>query len=114
MTPTISIRDALNDPALLGSTLSGPSWEAWRTLLIAAMGEALTDDERTLFTTLTGRQQEPLQRVEELCVIAGRRGGKSRAMSTLAVYIASLCKHPLVHGETGVLARRPATRMNAN
>jgi hypothetical protein len=72
MTPTVSIRDALNDTALLGSTLSGPSWEAWRVLLIASMGEKLTDDERVLFKTLTGREQEPLQRVEELCCVVGR------------------------------------------
>ena len=56
--------------------------------MIAAMGEALTDDERALFTQLTGREREPLQRVEEFVAVVGRRGGKSRAMATLACYIA--------------------------
>ena len=41
------------------------------------MGEALRDDERETFTTLTGRQRKPGQRVEELCAVVGRRGGKS-------------------------------------
>jgi hypothetical protein len=71
--------------------------------MIAAMGEALTDDERETFTALTGRRREPLRRVEELCAVVGRRGGKSRAMATLAAYVAGLCKHPLARGERGVV-----------
>jgi hypothetical protein len=114
MTPTTSIRNALNDKALLGNVLAGPSWEAWRVLLTAAMGEVLDESERALFKQLTGREQEPLQRVEELVAVVGRRGGKSRAMATLACYIAALCKHPLVHGETGVcLAIAPDLKQSA-
>ena len=44
----VSLRRALTDPGLLGSVLSGDTWRAWRTLLIAAMGEPLRDDERAL------------------------------------------------------------------
>ena len=100
---TVPLRKALSDPQLLGGVLAGDSWKSWRILLIAAMGEALTDDERVVFKQLTGRDREPLARVEELAAVVGRRGGKSRAMSVLAVYIAALCKHALVRGETGVL-----------
>jgi len=104
MIPTSSIREALSDRALLGSVLEGPSWEAWRTLLIASVGETLTDSERPIFQQLTQREHEPGQRVEELVVVAGRRGGKSRAISVLATYLAGLCRHPsLVRGETGIL-----------
>jgi hypothetical protein len=103
MRPTISLRKALSDPKLLGSVLAGDSWRAWRVMLIAAMGEPLFDDERVTFTALTGRQREPLQRVEEMVVVVGRRGGKSRSMATLASYIAGLCRHDLVRGERGVL-----------
>jgi hypothetical protein len=99
-----SIRKAMSDPALLGHVLKGDSWKVWRVLLIAAMGEALTDDERELFKQLTHRDHEPLQRVEEFVGVIGRRGGKSRAVSVLATYLAGLCEHPnLVPGETGVL-----------
>jgi hypothetical protein len=102
--PTVSIRDALGDPRLLGNVLSGPSWKAWRALLIAAMGERLDDDERELFRQLTQRDHEPGQRVEEFVAVVGRRGGKSRAISVLATYIAGLCQHPaLVRGEIGTL-----------
>jgi hypothetical protein len=103
MTPTVSLRKALADPQLLGGALPGDSWAAWRTILIAAMGEALTDEERVTFTKLTGRAREPLECVEEAAFVVGRRGGKSKANATLAVYIAGLCKHKLVRGERGVL-----------
>jgi hypothetical protein len=103
MRPRVALRQALADPALLGDVLVGDSWSAWRTLLIAAMGEALTDDEREVFTKLTGREREPLARVEEFAAVVGRRGGKSRAIGTLVAYVGGLCDHDLVRGETGVL-----------
>jgi hypothetical protein len=105
MIPRITLREALADKALLGDLLAGTSWSAWRTLLIAAMGEALDSDERELFKQLTGgREREPGQPVEEFVGVIGRRGGKSRAVSVLATYIAGLCQHPaMVRGERGVL-----------
>jgi hypothetical protein len=105
MTPTVSLRRALSDPRLLGNALKGESWRPWRTLLIAAMGERLTDDERVLFEDLTGRKHEPLQRVDEFAAVIGRRGGKSRAMSVLGTYLGGLCDHSdaLAPGERGVL-----------
>jgi len=103
MKPTISLRKALADKQLLGNALPGDTWASWRTLLIAAMGEALTDDERATFRALTGREHEPRQRVDELVAVIGRRGGKSKAVSALAAYLATLCEHPLVRGERGVV-----------
>jgi hypothetical protein len=110
-----TMRAALEDPELLGNMLEGDSWKAWRTLLIAAMGEPLTTSERELFTQLTGREREPLQRVDELVCVAGRRGGKSRACSTLAAYFATLVDHSsvLVPGEVGtVLLVAPSQRQS--
>jgi hypothetical protein len=104
MKPRLPLRRALADPHLLGKSLAGESWSAWRTLLIAAMGEELTGDERAAFKQLTGRDREPGTRVEELVAVVGRRGGKSRAISVLAAYIAGICRHDaLVPGERGVL-----------
>lgn len=104
MKPRVTLRAALADPLLLGDTIAGDSWKPWRSLLIASMGEALLDDEREIFKQLTGRAREPLVPVEEFVGVIGRRGGKSRAISVLAAYVAALCDHPaLVRGETGVL-----------
>ncbi len=96
--PLISLRKALADPDLLAGVLPGDSWRAWRILLIAAMGEPLDDEERAIFKRLTDRESEPLERIEELWCIIGRRGGKSRAMAALSVYLARLVDY------TGVLA----------
>jgi hypothetical protein len=97
----VSIRQALSDPNLLGKALEGETWLPWRVLLIAAMGEALTDDERVIFERVTGRPTEPLERCEELWAIVGRRGGKSRASAVLCVYLACLVdySHVLAVGE---------------
>lgn len=90
MKALVPMRAALADPALFGDVLAGDSWAAWRVLLIATMGEPLTDAERPIFESLTGRPEEPRERVEELWAIVGRRGGKSRAVAVLAAYIAAL------------------------
>src|SRR6266481_2924196 len=105
MIPRFTMRQALQDKVLLGATLAGSSWEAWRVLLIAAMGEPLTRSERKLFARFTGREREPHQRIEEAAFIIGRRGGKDRAASVLATYIAGLCDHSdvLAPGERGVV-----------
>ena len=104
MTPKVSLRKALEDPDLLGSALAGPTWHAWRSLLLAAMGEPLTKDELKTFTKFTGRTNPPSQRIDELWCCIGRRGGKSRAMAVLAVYLAGLCDYAkLARGETGIV-----------
>jgi hypothetical protein len=101
---TVSLRTALDDSALLGDVLAGESWLPWRAILLASMGEELTPSELNLFTELTGRTVAPPQRVDELWAIVGRRGGKSKAMAALTVYIAGLCDHRdvLTAGERGV------------
>src|SRR5207344_2640704 len=105
MIPRVALREALSDPNLLGTAIAGDSWRSWRVLLIAAMGEELTENEREIFTQLTGREREPLRRIDQFAAVIGRRGGKSRAIATLATYIAGLCDHQdaLVPGERGVL-----------
>ncbi len=74
-------------------------------MAIAICGEELDDDERSVFASLTGRPQEPLERVDEAWAIVGRRGGKTRAVATLAAYFSCLCDHSdaLAPGERGVL-----------
>ena len=82
MIPRVPLREALSDPNLLGTAIGGDSWSSWRTLLIAAMGEALREDEREIFSQLTGREREPLQRVDQFAAVVGRRGGKSKEIAT--------------------------------
>jgi hypothetical protein len=58
MRPTVTIRDALADPKLLGNALAGASFANWRVLLIAAAGEELSPEEREIFQRYTGRPRE--------------------------------------------------------
>lgn len=105
MKSRVSIRHALENPELLGTVLAGDTWLPWRSILIAAMGEELTAAERTLFQHVTGRPSEPLERVEELWAVVGRRGGKTRAASALAAYLACCVDYAdkLAVGERGLI-----------
>ena len=67
MIPRVALREALSDPNLLGTAIAGDSWRSWRVLLIAAMGEELSEDEREIFTQLTGREREPLRTDRSVC-----------------------------------------------
>src|SRR5262245_44909513 len=91
MRKIISLRQALSDPGFLAHALPGESWASWRILLMAAVGEVLTDAEREVWRQLTGRDHEPGCMVEVFEAIVGRRGGKSKAMAVLIVYLATLC-----------------------
>jgi hypothetical protein len=93
MVPKVTMRLALSDPRLLADAMVGDSWSGWRTLLIAAAGEALTDNERQEFQKLTGREREPGAMVSQFIAIFGRRAGKSVALAVFLVWIASLNDH---------------------
>src|ERR1700712_4099499 len=84
-----TMRAALTDPEMFGQVLPGPTWEAWRIVLIASQGEALTDAEREVFRELTGgREREPDRPCKEIVAVCGRRAGKTRAMAVAAAYFA--------------------------
>jgi hypothetical protein len=103
--PRTSLRTALSDGNLLGQALAGDSWSGWRALLLAALGEKLTDEERAHFRRLTQREHPPETGAEEIWCIAGRRGGKSRAIAVLICYLAALCDYrdKLSAGEKGIV-----------
>jgi hypothetical protein len=100
-----SLREALADSRLLGNALPGASWHTWRVVLLATMGEPLTDAELETFRSVTGREHAPTSPCEELIAIVGRRGGKSRATAGLAAYLSTLIDYSdvLVTGERGLL-----------
>jgi hypothetical protein len=102
MTPKVTLRRALDDPQLLGAVLGDNSWHDWRALLLAANGEPLLPSELEAFRRHTGgRPEAPTNRVDELWCVIGRRGGKSQAVATYAVYLAAFGNYTgrLSHGE---------------
>jgi hypothetical protein len=107
----IPMRAALENKDIFGKVFEGDSWDRWRVLLIAAMGEELTDPERAIFYQMTGREREPLAIVSEFWALMGRRSGKTRAIAVLGAYIAALCDFTdvLAPGERATLPILSAT-----
>ena len=112
---TVTIRDAMTDPALFGNQFAGDSWSAWRALLAGFYGLPLTDAEAEHWNALTGRESAPQSAHDELWMAIGRRGGKSQSAALLAVYEAAFRDHTdrLAPGEVATVAVLAADRKQA-
>lgn len=96
----------MTTPEFAGAEFSGPSWAAWRIVARLIDGDAhlLTADERALALKMTGRTVLPSVAPREVYVGAGRRSGKSRFGSLVAVWLAAKDYPQLSPGETAVVA----------
>src|SRR5262249_49986578 len=104
------------DPNLLGAGFREPgSWTHWRVALAALFGLPMTAAEAAVFGEHTGRASPPREPVREAWFVVGRRGGKSRMASAVAVYLACFRDYRplLAPGERGTLAPIPADRQQA-
>lgn len=105
---------ALTDARLLGSALGDVApWRTWITVLRAAFGLPLTEEERATFHSIAGDRGPPSKRVRELWCVCGRRSGKSRMAAALAVFIATFIPHKLDAGEAGHVTVLAASRDQA-
>mgnify|MGYP003633144763 FL=1 len=102
---SVTIRDAMTDPALFGGQFSGDSFKAWRALLAGFYGLPLVGDEHAAWRRIT-RRQAPTTPAEELWLVVGRRGGKSQAAALLAVFEAAFQDYTdrLSPGEVATIA----------
>ena len=94
MTPDITLSQALSNPSLFGGTFGTPSFWTWRTVAKLIDGLPLTElRERELFEQCTGCKynQETRRMARRLIILAGRRAGKDRFLSAVAVWRAALC-----------------------
>ncbi|QTP55425.1 hypothetical protein HNO51_12480 [Billgrantia sulfidoxydans] len=82
---SVTIRDAMIDPALFGGQFGDESFLGWRALLAGFYGLPLQDDELDAWQQIT-RRSAPTSAAEELWLVVGRRGGKSQAAALLAVF----------------------------
>ena len=112
---TVSIREAMTDPALFGGPFGGESWAAWRALLAGFYGLPLDEAEAEHWRALTGRTEPPQSAHDELWLAVGRRGGKSQAAALMAVYEAAFRDHApqLAPGEVATVAVLAADRKQA-
>lgn len=86
----ITIIEALDDPKLFAPWFPGETWATWRAVLKAAHALPMTAKDRSLFAQVAGGRAPPRQRVRELWVVVGRRGGKDSIASVIAAHASVL------------------------
>ena len=86
--PVIALGRCLNDPNLFGRHFRGASWAAWKVFLAALFAEPADEAGLAVYRERTGRTAWPTAPFQEAAVIVGRRGGKSRTLALIAVYLA--------------------------
>ena len=104
----MNILQALDDPNLFAPHFVGSSWDGWRSFL-----GALTATEA--YGQCTGRTKFPDKPFAESALIVGRRGGKSRVLALIAVYLACFRDYRpyLAPGEVATIAIIAANRSQA-
>ena len=112
---SVTIRDAMTDPALFGGQFGDNSFRAWRALLAGFYGLPLVDGELYLWREITGRKEAPTSAAEELWLAVGRRGGKSQCAALLAVFEAAFhdYRDRLSPGEVATIMVLAADRRQA-
>jgi hypothetical protein len=110
-----SLATTLADPDLFAPLFAGGSWRRWQIFLKALFGERMTWRERAIFRHHTERDAVPTRAFHEAAIICGRRGGKSRILALLAVYLAVFRDYSahLAPGEQPVVAIIAANRKQA-
>lgn len=64
------------------------SWETWIVVLSAVFGLPMNRKQRRIFKKLTGFDYKPGLAPAEIWLVIGRRGGKSKIVALIAVYLA--------------------------
>jgi hypothetical protein len=86
----ITLFAAMRDPKLLGVPFTSPTFWPWLTVAKLIDGLPLDEREAELFRACTGRTELPAAPVRRLYLLAGRRAGKDRFLSAVAVHRAAL------------------------
>ena len=111
----MNILAALDDPALFGPHFRGATWMAWRAFLAALFALPMDAAALALYTAHTGRQAAPTVPFREAALVIGRRGGKSRVLALLGVFLACFRDYAphLAPGEVATVAIIAADRRQA-
>jgi len=94
--PDISLSRSLTEPSLFGNVFAAPSFWTWRTVAKLIDGLPLGEPrEIELFKQCSGRTQlldrNERRSLRRFLLLVGRRGGKDRFLSAVAVRRAALC-----------------------
>jgi hypothetical protein len=95
-------------------SLSGESWSFWRMVLSVLFDLPLTSEQFELALRHTGRTKLFSAPIRQLWLCVGRRGGKSRVIALIAVFLACFASYPmLAPGELGVVLLVAPTQRQA-
>jgi hypothetical protein len=114
--PIVTLSQALADRELFGEVFAEPSYWTWKTVAKVIDGAPLDEREAVLFRECTGRTRLPVGPVRDIINLTGRRGGKDRFLSAVAVWRAALCADWRKHmsaGEPAVVLLLGADRRQA-
>jgi hypothetical protein len=120
MKPLIGLYAAMTDPKLFGTTFGGPTFWTWRVIAKLIDGVPLTEQrEIDLFEQCTGRSynRHGRRQVRRLILLCGRRAGKDRFISGVAVWRAALAQDWRRHispGEQAVCILLGSDKKQAN
>ncbi|HVC62383.1 MAG TPA: hypothetical protein VND19_18725 [Acetobacteraceae bacterium] len=102
---------ALADPDLFGPHFRphakhGDTWTRWRCFLRALFALPPEPGDLEIYIACTGRRDWPTEPATEAALIVGRRGGKSRILALIAVFLATFRDYSeyLAPGEIGAVA----------
>ncbi|WP_049820096.1 hypothetical protein [Bradyrhizobium japonicum] len=101
-----TILDALADGELFKPFFKDvETWAVWFAIIAAIFALPMTDEQVAVYRQVTGRTQPPTEVAKEVWLCIGRRGGKSRIISLIAVWLAAFhdYKPYLAPGEKGVV-----------
>jgi len=92
-----------------------PTWAPWRVFLRALFALPMSADDLAVYRHHTGRTEAPTQAFAEAALVIGRRGGKSRVLALIAVYLATFRDYSayIAPGEVPTVAVLAADRKQA-
>ncbi len=106
---------ALGDQSLFANHFRGPSWAGWKAFLAALTAGPMDEPALALYRQCTGRTAPPTAPFSEACLVVGRRGGKSRVLALIAVFLACFRDYTphLAPGEVATIAVLASNRSQA-
>lgn len=110
----MTILDDLDNAELFAPHFPGDTWKAWRAFLAALFALPMDEEALALYCHHTGRLGAPVRAFKEAVLICGRRGGKSRILALIAVFLAMRDYSPyVVAGEVVTIPIIAADRKQA-
>ncbi|MCC8946477.1 hypothetical protein H8A97_15480 [Bradyrhizobium sp. Arg62] len=109
----LTLLDAVRDPQIFLPSFADPDdWEVWWAFIASCFAYDMTPEQRALFEKCTGRKVPPAQQVKEAWLVVGRRGGKSRVLALIAVWLACFFNYKpfIARGQRAVVQVMAADR----